>query len=174
MVMTDIFVRRDEEEQVAPDVLIAQVPADSYRVYRVPPLPAPTVTIEILSSANYETEGRDALQRKRVFFGRIGVPFHLEIDPERGFITVWRNVDGILDVGPPTDRFDGPELGGAVITVEPGRVRTFLPDGREYTSTADETARAEAERDRAEAERERADRLRQRLIDAGIDPDIEP
>jgi Uma2 family endonuclease len=165
-VIMDIFLRLDDVEQVAPDLLIAQVSSASHRVYRVPPLPVPDVTIEILSFANYGGEGREALERKRELFGRIGVPFHLEIDPERGYITLWRNVDGVLVVRPPSDRFDGPELGGAAIVVEPGRVRTFLPDGREYVSPADETARAEAER-------ARADRLRQRLVDAGIDPDAD-
>jgi hypothetical protein len=179
LVLSDIFVRVDEIEQAAPDVLIVHGPERGDRtVYHIPPEPVPDVTVEVLSPANRLGKGRRLLENKRKLFGRIGVPFHLELDPKRGVLTTWRNVGGILVAEPQTDRFDGEELGGLRIELAPRDVGLFLPDGREFTDGVDEMDRADREARRAEQEARRADdlakraaRLAEQLRDAGIDPD---
>jgi hypothetical protein len=133
-------------------------------VYRIPPEPVPDITVEVLSPANYERDGRRQLQHKRELLGTIGVRLHIEIDPDRGEFTTWQNVDGRLVVDPPTDRFDGDDLGGLRIELAPGDVRMWLPDGREFIDAAAEMARADALG-------QRADELAHALRDAGIDPD---
>jgi hypothetical protein len=97
------------------------------------------------------------LKQKRELFGRIGVPLHIELDPKRGFLTIWRNVGGTLVAEAPVDRFDGDELGGLRIEVAPGDVRLVRPDGREFTDVADEIDRADREERRADLEDRRAD-----------------
>lgn len=193
LVLSDIFVRVDEADQVYPDVLIVPSARPGARtVYRIPPEPVPAVTVEVLSSANYKADGRAELEHKRALLGRIGVATHVEIDPERGFITTWRNTGTELVVGPPSDSYEGPALGGLRIeAVEPGNVRLVLPDGREFVDARAEMARADAEAARADAEKaradaqaaradaeaaradaeaERAERLSEALRRAGLDP----
>lgn len=165
LVLQEIFVRVGGDdvatgEQVSPDLLI--VPGGKpgrRRVYRVPDEPVPAVTVEILSSANYTGDGKRALVHTRDLLGRIGVPCHLEIDPERGIVTVWEN-DGaaLVLTGPPEDHYDGPALGGLRIGVQPGEMRLWMPGGREYLDAAAETARAE--------------RYLELLRRQGIDPDL--
>ena len=158
LVLGDIFVRVDETDQVSPDLLIVPGAKPGARtVYRIPPEPVPDITMEVLSPANYQRDGRLQLQHKRDLIGAIGVRLHIEIDPERGELTTWQNVDGRLVVDPPTDRYDGDDLGGLRIELAPGDVRLWLPDGSEFVNAAAEMARA---RQLAEA-----------LRDAGIDPD---
>jgi hypothetical protein len=157
LVLGDIFVRVDETDQVSPDVLIVHGARPGRRtVYRVPPEPVPDLTIEILSPVNEKGKGRRQLLHKRELLGTIGVPLHIEIDPDRGLLTTWHNVDGTLVVDPPTDRYDGDALAGLAIRTSPGQVRLWLPDGREFIDPATEMSRA--------------DRLARALRDAGIDP----
>jgi len=157
-VIYDIFVRVDETTQVAPDLLIVhEAPHELRRVYRIPPDPVPDVTIEVLSPLNDRAFGRRKLEQKRALLGAIGVPVHLELDPDRGRITTWHNIGAELVPGPPSDRYDGDHLAGLRIELSPGQVRFWLPDGREYVDAADESARA--------------DRLAEALRAAGINPD---
>ncbi|MHB8294451.1 MAG: Uma2 family endonuclease [Acidimicrobiales bacterium] len=181
LVLSDIFVRVEGREQVSPDVLVAPPdpahgPAD-HRVYALPEHPAPRVTIEVLSAANYDQPGRGLLEAKRSLFARIGVPLHIEIDQEQGVVTTWsprggegspRGGEGPGE-GPAmvrrtvSDRFDGPELGGArIVAVAPGDVRVYLPNGHQVLDSGQELARAEAEA-------ARADRLAARLRELGAD-----
>jgi Uma2 family endonuclease len=172
LVLGDTFVRVDGTEQVSPDVMIVHGAEPGTRtVYRIPPEPAPDVTVEVLSSANYRGEGRRLLEQKRELLGRLGVPLHIELDPERGFLTTWHNVDGLLMPDPPTDRFDGDELGGLQIELTPGDVDLRLPGGRMFTDVGDEIDRADREARRADDEAQRANRLAEALRSAGIDPD---
>jgi len=80
-------------------------------VYRVPAEPAPTVTIEVLSAANHQGDGRADLIHKRALFGRIGVRTHIEIDPKGGRVTAWVCDGSALVAGTPTTRFDSEALG---------------------------------------------------------------
>lgn len=178
-VLADIFLRVGGDDvvtgrQVSPDLLI--VPGarpGKRRVYRVPDEPVPAVTMEILSYANHTGEGREALEAKRELLGSIGVPTHLEIDPERGSMTIWEQRDGVLVVtGPPEDHYDGPALGGLRLGLAPDEVRIWLPDGREFLNFEDESARADAATARADAAAARAERYRELLRRHGIDPDM--
>jgi hypothetical protein len=72
---------------------------------------------------------------------------------------------------PPTDRFDGDELGGLQIELTPGDVDLRLPGGRMFTDVGDEIDRADREARRADDEAQRANRLAEALRSAGIDPD---
>jgi hypothetical protein len=143
-VLTDIFVRAGDD-QAAPDVLVAPgVAAGRRTVYRLADDPVPAVTVEVLSPANREGEGLALLERKRAFFGRIGVPLHLEVDPDYGAISVWQPRAGTLIRVAVADTFTAPEIGGVRITAPgPGEVRVSTPDGREVADPADELARAQ-------------------------------
>jgi hypothetical protein len=157
-VLFDVFLRVDEVKQVAPDLLVVhEPPGVERRVFRIPPGPVPDVTVEVLSTVNDTAFGRRKLEEKRSLFGAVGVPVHLELDPERGLFTTWHNLGGHLTPGPSTDRYDGDELGGLRIELSPGEVRFWLPDGREFIDGPTEIARA--------------DRLAEALRKAGIDPD---
>ena len=172
LVLGDIFVRVNGIEQVSPDVLVVHGAEPGTRtVYRIPPEPVPDVTGEVLSSVNRSGEGRRLLEQKRDLLGRLGVPLHIELDPERGVLTTWHNIGGKLVVDPPTDRFEGDELGGLHIRCTPGDVDLRLPGGRLFTDVVDEVDRADREARRADTEARRADRLAEALRDAGIDPD---
>jgi Uma2 family endonuclease len=171
LVLSEIFLRVGSDdaatgEQVSADLMIISGAQRGTRnVYRVPDEPVPAVTVEILSSANYEEEGRALLEKKRDLLGRIGVPTHIEIDPERGFVTVWENHETALTVtGPPDDHYDSPALCGLRLGLQPAEMRLWMPDGREYLDAAAETARADAANARAE-------RYREILRSQGVDPD---
>jgi hypothetical protein len=167
VVLAEMFVRLGDR-QVSPDVFI--VPGarpGSRRIYDLTAEAVPAVTIEVLSPANETGVGREELDRKRAFLGEIGVPFHLEIEPHRGYLTVWRNTGGTLAVSAPEVRFEGPELGGVTVVCNgPADVELLRPDGTPYVSPAAETQRADAETQRAE-------RLAARLRALGVDPDAE-
>lgn len=189
LVLQEIFVRVGGDTpatgvQVSPDLLIVPGAQRGTRsVYRVPAEPVPSVTIEVLSHANYYGEGRAALGRKRELLGRIGVPVHLELDPEKGSITVWEN-DGesLVPAGPPLDHYDGAALGGLRISLAPNHVRLWGADGTEVVdpnaaarveaARADAaTARADAEATRADAAAARVERLTELLRAQGVDPE---
>lgn len=121
------------------------------------------MTVEVVSPANHRSDGAMVLAEKRALFGRIGVPAHIEIDPEQGRITTWAYTGTELEEGDAVTNCDHPGLGGLRIEASPGQVRLFLPDGREFID-------AQTEMIRADAERARAERLTQALRDAGIDP----
>jgi Uma2 family endonuclease len=186
LVLGDIFVRVDETDQVSPDVLIVPGAKPGARtVYRIPPEPVPDITMEVLSPANDRGDGRRQLHHKRELLAAIGVRLHIELDPDRGQLTTWPNIDGRFVADPPTDRYDGDALAGLRIELAPGDVRLWLPDGREFIDAATEITRAndeaqrandEAQRandaaERADALTQRADQLAKALRDAGIDPD---
>lgn len=180
LVLQDVFLRVGGDTvttgvQVAPDLLV--VPGVEWRtdrrVYRVPEEPVPAATVEILSSENYLGGGRAALERKRDLLGRIGVPTHIEIDPELGTLTVWENHgDRLVLTGEPTDRYDGPVLGGLRIELVPGEIRLWMPNGEDYLDGAGQAESAlQAERARADAQQTRADRYLELLRNLGVDPD---
>lgn len=163
LVLSDVFlrVRGDAgtgDEQFGPDVFIVPgAQAGTRTVYLVPDEPVPTVTIEVLSPANHRSDGAMVLAEKRALFGRIGVPTHIEIDPDRGQITTWVHNGTELEEGDATTSCcEHPGLEGLRIEASPGQVRLFLPDGREFID--------------AQTEMTRAARLSQALRDAGIDP----
>jgi len=124
--------------------------------YWVPDEPVPAVTVEVMSPANHRSDGAMVLAEKRALFGRIGVPAHIEIDPERGQITTWVYNGTELEEGDPATSCEHPGLGGLRIEASPRQVRLFFRDGREFIDAQTEMARAE--------------RLTQALRDAGIDP----
>lgn len=170
LVLVEIFLRVDEREQVSPDLLIVPGARPGARtVYRVPDEPVPDVTIEVLSPANHVGEGRRQLERKRELLGRIGVPLHIEIDPDRGLVTTWHNVAHLLVADPPTNRYDGDGLGGLRLELIPGQVTIRMPDGREFIDAnaemevfarlAEESARlaVESARDAEESARREAE-----------------
>jgi hypothetical protein len=193
LVMPDCFVRVNDRRQVAPDLTIVHgTTSPGWSAYRIPPKPVPHVTLEVLSAINDTAFGRGKLQEKRELLGAIGVPVHIELDEDRGIVTVWRNVGGTLQPDPPTTRYDGDDLGGLHIELSPGEVTLRLPDGSTFTDTAGEfrraqreaeradseaeraereAERADSEAERAEREGERADRLSEALRNAGIDPE---
>jgi hypothetical protein len=166
LVLLDIFLRVDGRRQAAPDVLVAPPsPIASHRVYRVPQEPVPLATVEVLSEVNHEPEGRRLLTAKRDLFGAIGVPVHLEIDPDAAIVTTWESRGGALVRTGIGDHYDGAALGGVTIeTPASDVVHVRAPDGREVLD-------ADAEAARADAEAARADRLAARLRDLGVDPD---
>jgi Uma2 family endonuclease len=171
LVLGDVFVRVDGTKQVSPDVLIVHGAEDGTRsVYPIPPEPVPDVTLEVLSPVNHQSEGRRLLEQKRDLLSTLGVPLHIELDPERGTLTTWHNVNGAFEPDPPTDRFEGEELGGLQIELTPGHVRLRLPDGHEFIEARDEIRRANHQTRRAEQETRRADQLAEALRRAGIDP----
>jgi hypothetical protein len=121
--------------------------------------------MEVLSPANGDGEGRTLLLAKRLLLGRIGVPLHIEIDPDDGVITVWEAHDGVLRRVAVGTSYCSDAIGGVRIeTPEPGTVRVFLPNGHEVLDGGEELARAE------ELET-RADHLAARLRAMGVDPD---
>jgi hypothetical protein len=187
LVLMDIFVRFEGRQQVSPDLIVAPpAPRGARRVYAVPDEPVPFATVEVLSEVNREPEGRRKLEEKRELLGSIGVPVHIEVDPDYGVVTRWVNHQGRLQRVEVGTSYSGPELGGVrVETPAPGEVHIYLPNGREVEDPDAEAARADAEAARAAAEAARADaeaaraaaeaarakRLAERLRDAGIDPD---
>lgn len=165
-VFGEIFLRVGGREQVSPDVFVAPGAAPGTRsVYAVPPDPVPSVTVEVLSPANATPVGRAELEAKRSLFARIGVPLHLEIDPDDGFIAVWEPGDeGLTRTGLCTT-YTSDAIGGVRLrTPAPGTLHVLLPNGHEVLDGDDELARAERELARAE-------RLAARLRELGIDPE---
>jgi hypothetical protein len=89
-------------------------------------------------------EGRRQLEDKRELLGAIGVPLHIELDPDRGVVTVWHNVDRHLVADPPGNRYDGDDLGGLRLELVPGHVTMRMPDGREFIDANAEMTRLAA------------------------------
>lgn len=159
VVLSDIFVRVDNREQASPDVFVVPgVAAGSRTVYSIPPEPVPAVTIEVLSPVNREPTGRAELESKRSLFSRIGVPLHLEIDPDEGFIAVWELRDGALARVQLCTTYSSDALGGVKIeTPAPSVLHVVLPNGHDVLDSGGELARAE--------------RLEAKLRQLGVDPD---
>lgn len=172
-VFSDIFLRVDDREQVAADVFVVPgVARGRRRVYAVPREPVPSVTIEVLSTANRTSRGRAEFEAKRALFARIGVPLHLEIDPDDGYIAVWELRDGAFARTDLCTVFTSDAVGGVRIeTPAPGDLHVLLPDGHEVLDGDEELARAEWEAARAEREAARAERLAAKLRALGIDPE---
>ncbi len=166
LVLGDVFLRVDNREQASPDVFVVPGAAPGKRkVYSIPPEPVPTVTIEVLSPVNREPRGQAQLEGKRSLFARIGVPLHLEIDPDEGFITVWGLRDGAFTREQVCTSYTSDALGGVRIeTPSPGELHVVLPNGHDVLEVGDELARAEELTTRAE-------RLEARLREMGVDPD---
>lgn len=179
-VFGEIFLRVDNREQVSADAfLVPGVTTGLRSVYAVPLEPVPSVTFEVLSPANATRRGRAELEAKRSLFARIGVPLHVEIDPDNGFIAVWELRDGVLARTDLCTAYTSDAIGGARLeTPAPGVLHVLLPDGHAVLDGGDELARAEqesarADRESARAEQEgaRADRLAAKLREMGIDPE---
>lgn len=84
-------------EQVPADVFtVPGVAPGDRRAYALPAEPVPACTIEVLSTSIMSRRDRAEFEAKRSRFGRIGVPLHLEVDPDEGFIAVWELRDGLL------------------------------------------------------------------------------
>ncbi|MGH9179637.1 MAG: Uma2 family endonuclease [Acidimicrobiales bacterium] len=179
-VFGEMFLRVDDRVQVSPDVFaVPGVTTGDRTVYRVPAEPVPSVTIEVLSPKNRTRSGRAELEAKRALFGRIGVPLHVEVDREEGFIAVWELRDDTLVRTDLRVDYTSEAIGRVrIATPAPGVLRVTLADGHEVLDVGDELTRAEreaarAEREAARAEREaaRAEGLAVRLRALGIDPD---
>lgn len=170
-VFSEIFLRVDGREQVSADVFtVPGVATGDRRVYAVPAEPVPACTIEVLSTSNRSRRGRAELEAKRSLFGRIGVPLHLEVDPDEGFIAVWELRDGVLVRTDVRTTYTSDAIGGARLdTPAPGVLHIVLPNGHDVLDIGDELARAEHEAARAEHEAARADRLAARLRELGVD-----
>ena len=165
-VFGEMFLRVEDKVQVSPDVFaVPGVVAGDRTVYRVPVEPVPSVTIEVLSPKNRTRRGRAELEAKRALFGRIGVPLHVEVDREEGFIAVWEvRGDTLVRADLRTD-YSSEAIGGVRIeTPAPGDLRVTLPGGHEVLDGGDEL-------ERAERLAERAERLAERLRALGIEPD---
>ena len=163
-VFSEIFLRVDGREQVSADVFtVPGVATGDRRVYAVPAEPVPACTIEVLSTSNRTPWGRAELEAKRSLFGRIGVPLHLEVDPDEGFIAVWELRDGVLVRTDVRTTYASDAIGGTRLeTPAPGVLHIILPNGHDVLDIGDELARAEHEA-------ARADRLAARLRELGID-----
>lgn len=172
-VFGEIFLRVDDREQVSADVFtVPGVTTGERSVYRVPAEPVPSVTFEILSPANRSGRGRAELEAKRSLFARIGVPLHIEVDPDNGFIAVWEPHDGALVRTELCTEYTSDAIGGVRIeTPAPATLRVLLPNGHLVLDVGDELGRAERESARAERESARAERLAARLRELGIDPE---
>ena len=159
-VFSEIFLRVHDREQVAADVFIVPgLTRGRRRVYAVPKEPVPSVTIEVLSTANRSSRGRAEFEAKRALFARIGVPLHLEIDPDDGFIAVWQLRDGAFIRTDLCSRYASDAIGGVrVETPAPGELHVLLPNGHEVLDGDEELARAE--------------RLAAKLLEIGIDPEV--
>lgn len=165
-VFGEIFLRVDGREQVSADLFaVPGVATGDRTVYAVPAEPAPSVTIEVLSTANWSRRGRAELEAKRSLFARIGVPLHVEVDPDEGFVSVWELRDGVLVRTALGTTYSSDAIGGVRIdTPAPGELHVFLPNGHEVLDAHDLLARAEQDAGRAE-------RLAAKLRQLGIDPD---
>jgi Uma2 family endonuclease len=158
-VFGEIFLRVDGRDQVSADVFaVPGVTTGTRSVYAVPAEPAPAVTVEVLSPANRTRSGRAELEAKRSLFARIGVPLHLEVDADEGFIAVWELRGGALARVDLRTSYTSEAIGGVRIdTPAPGELHVHLPDGHEVLDGSEELARAE--------------RLAEKLRRLGVDPD---
>ena len=165
-VFSDIFLRVDDREQVAADVFVVPgVARGRRRVYAVPREPVPSVTVEVLSTVNRTSRGRAEFEAKRSLFARIGVPLHLEIDPDDGYIAVWELSDGAFVRAELSTVFTSDAIGGVRLeTPAPGELHILLPDGHEVLDGDEELARAERLAVKAE-------RLAAKLRELGVDPE---
>ncbi len=137
--------------------VVPGIEAGKRRVYAVPHEPVPSVTLEVLSTSNRTSEGRAELEAKRSLFARIGVPLHLEVDPDEGFIAVWELRDGALTRTELCTTYTSDAIGRVRLeTPAPGVLHVLLPNGREVLDAGEELARAE--------------RLAAKLRELGVDP----
>ncbi|MGH9150000.1 MAG: Uma2 family endonuclease [Acidimicrobiales bacterium] len=167
-VVPDVFVRVDEQDQAAPDLMVVPGVARGGRtVYRIPGDPVPSVTIEVISPANRQGHGRAILAAKRSLFARIGVGHHLEVDPARGLITAWEPRAGRMVAVAEGTEYTSEAIGGVrIATPAPGQLEVWMPNGHRVLPSDAELARAdEAEARASEAEaratHERAGRARE-------------
>ena len=158
-VFAEIFVHVDGREQVSADLFaVPGVATGDRTVYAVPAEPVPSVTLEVLSTSNRSRRGRAELEAKRSLFGRIGVPLHVEVDPDEGFVAVWELQDGRLVRTGLFTTYTSEAIGGIRIeTPAPGELHVLLPDGHEVLDAEEHLARAE--------------RLAAKLRELGFDPD---
>ena len=179
-VFGEIFLRVDGREQVSADLFIVPgVKTGARTVYAVPAEPVPACTVEVLSTSNRSPRGRAELEAKRSLFARIGVPLHLEVDADEGFIAVWELRDGVLVRTDLRTTYTSDVIGGTRLeTPAPGVLHIILPNGHDVLNVGDELARAEQEAARAEQEAARADheaarseRLAAQLRELGVDPE---
>lgn len=159
LVAQDIFLRVEGRQQAAADILVTPgLKAGRRTVYRIPAEPVPAVTLEVLSPANRTGTGLARLAGKRDLFGRIGVPLHIEVDPDEAFISVWESRDGRLVRTGIHTSYSSDAIGGVRIeTPEVGVTLVFDPSGREVPD--------------ADTILARASHLAARLRDMGVDPD---
>lgn len=179
-VFGEIFLRVDGREQVSADLFtVPGVTTGDRTVYAVPAEPVPSCTVEVLSTSNRSRWGRAELEAKRSLFARIGVPLHLEVDADEGFIAVWELRDGVLVRTDLRTTYTSDAIGGTRLeTPAPGVLHIILPNGHDVLDGGDELARAEQEAARAEQEAARADqataraeRLADQLRELGVDPE---
>ena len=167
----DVYVSADSywypveghpEESSAPDiyVVVGRPPGDrsSYLQWLEEGV-APLVTVEVLSPANYTTEGRRRLADKLERAERFGVQEYLEIDPLFGTISVWECQSGVMEHLGVLSRWESARLGGVTFESHDGALRVSGPDGVPFRTLAQSEAHAEREAARAESEAARADAL---------------
>ena len=172
------FLVAPDEKPVSADILVAVGSEPGKRPsWRLPRDPVPDVTIEIVSPSNRTGEGKRLVEEKRGVYGRIGIPEHLELDPNEGTIDVWVSRDGgLVRVAKGLRRYLSTRLYGAVIEAdEANNLQILTPDGnvfplpqelfRQMKQVRTELARVAAERDDLASERdataERVMRLRE-------------
>ena len=132
---------------VSADLLVAFGVENGKRPsWRLPGDPVPDVTIEIVSPSNRTGEGRRLVARKRVVYGRIGVPEHLELDPNEGTIDVWVSRDGeLVRVATGLRRYLSTRLYGLVIEADAaGDLIVIGPDGVPFPTPAEALANLRA------------------------------
>ena len=172
------------EIRVAPDVLVAlgrpKGPRGSYRTWDEGGV-VPQVVFEIWSPGNTFPHR----VKKVMFYDRHGVHEFYSYDPESREFNAWIRDEAGLNPVDVSEGWISPAL-GIRFYPEPGGLVVRGPDGRRFL-TAEEIAR-EAEAERAKAARAQeeavqakeeavqarseAQRLRDRLIAAGINPDV--
>lgn len=172
-VFGEIFLRVDGREQVSADLFaVPGVTTGERTVYAVPAEPVPAVTVEVLSTSNRSRRGRAEVEAKRSLFARIGVPLHLEVDADEGFIAVWELRGDALVRTDLCTTYTSDAIGGTRLeTPAPGVLHIILPNGHDVLDVGEELARAERESARADHESARAERLAARLRELGVDPE---
>ena len=176
VVIWDIFMLEPGDTPVATDLLVSlrATPANrpSWRLDRDP---VPDVTIEILSPSNRTGDGFAKLERKRQFFGKIGVPEHIELDPEAATIDVWvSRGNELVRVATNLRSFISTRLYGVVFEAGPdGGLQLRQPDGEIFPLPIDAYRQLRASQTELLRSQAEIARMRAALAAAGLSAEEE-
>ena len=120
----------DNEERVAPDVLVAfgrpKGYRGSYRQWEEDDVPL-TVVFEILSPSNTY----DEMIEKLLFYNHFGVEEYYAYDPAKNTLEVYQRVRGLLRPMRPVKRYVSPRLGICFEMTVP-EMTVYRPDGERF------------------------------------------